>query len=103
MNLQWLQPAMATHISRAGQPRAWRFARLVLVCLTMCLCATAAFALDPQKYITQFVHTAWTEKDGAPADIEAITQTKDGYLWLGSANGFFFFDGIRFAHFEPRA
>jgi hypothetical protein len=24
----------------------------------VCLCATAAFALDPQKAITQFVHTA---------------------------------------------
>jgi ligand-binding sensor domain-containing protein len=103
MNLQLLQPAIATHISRAGQPRSWRFARLAIVWFTVCLFAAAAFALDPGKSITQFVHTAWTERDGAPADIESITQTKDGYLWLGTPNGLFSFDGIRFARFEPRA
>ena len=40
--------------------------------------ATTAFALDPHKAITQFVHTVWTEKEGAPANIAAITQTQDG-------------------------
>ena len=103
MNLQWLQPAIATPISGPGQPRARSFARLVIVWLAMCLFVAAASALDPQKAITQFVHTAWTEKDGAPTDITFITQTKDGYLWLGTSTGLFSFDGIRFAHFEPRA
>jgi ligand-binding sensor domain-containing protein len=103
MNLQLLEPAIATHICRARQPRAWSFARLVIGCFAVCLFATAMFALDPQKSITQFVHTAWTEKDGAPANIEAITQTNDGYLWLGTKTGLFSFDGIRFARFEPRA
>jgi signal transduction histidine kinase len=103
MNLQLLQPASATHISGARQPRAWRFARLVIGWFAVCLFATAGFALDPQKAITQFVHTAWTEKDGAPVNIVAITQTKDGYLWLGTGTGLFSFDGIRFARFEPRA
>ena len=103
MNLQSLEPASATHISGARQPRAWRSARLVIRWFAVCLFATAAFALDPQKAITQFVHTAWTEKDGAPADIRAITQTNDGYLWLGTKTGLFSFDGIRFARFEPRA
>jgi signal transduction histidine kinase/ligand-binding sensor domain-containing protein len=103
MNPQLLQPAITTHISRAGQPCTWRFTRLVIVWFTMCLFAATALALDPQKSITQFVHTAWTEKDGAPADIEAITQTKDGYLWLGTPTGLFSFDGIRFARFQPRA
>src|SRR5271154_152683 len=77
INLQLLEPAIANHASGARQPHAWRSAR--------------------------FVHTAWTDKDGAPADIEAITQTKDGYLWLGTPTGLFSFDGVRFARFEPRA
>jgi signal transduction histidine kinase/ligand-binding sensor domain-containing protein len=94
---------IATHISGAGQPRAWRFARLVIVWITMCLFAAAAFALDSQKSITQLVHTAWTEKDGAPADIVAITQTSDGCLWLGTWTGLFSFDGVRFTRFEPQA
>ena len=65
--------------------------------------ARPAFALDPEKHISQFTHTAWTEKDGAPSDIRAIAQTTDGYLWLGTTGGLFRFDGARFASFEPRA
>jgi ligand-binding sensor domain-containing protein len=103
MNLQLLEPAIAPHISGTRQWCASRSVRLVISLFAVWLFATAAFALDSQKAITQFVHTAWTEKDGAPADIEAITQTKDGYLWLGTLTGLFSFDGIRFAHFEPRA
>jgi ligand-binding sensor domain-containing protein len=102
MNLQLLEPAIAPHISGTRQWCPWRCVRLAISLFAVWLFATAAFALDPQKSITQFVHTAWTEKDGAPADIEAITRTKDGYLWLGTPSDLFSFDGIRFAHFEPR-
>jgi signal transduction histidine kinase/ligand-binding sensor domain-containing protein len=103
MSLESLEPAIATHICGARQPLAWRFARPVTGWFAVWLFATAAFALDPQKAITQFVHTAWTEKEGAPPNIRVLAQTKDGYLWLGTQNGLFSFDGIRFARFEPRA
>jgi ligand-binding sensor domain-containing protein len=103
MNLQLLEPAIAPHISGTHQWCASRSVLLVISLFALWLFATAAFALDPQKSITQFDHTAWTEKDGAQAEIEAITQTKDGYLWLGTPTGLFSFDGIRFARFEPRA
>jgi signal transduction histidine kinase/ligand-binding sensor domain-containing protein len=103
MSLESLEPAIATHICGARQPLAWRFARPVTGWFTVWLFATAAFALDPQKAITQFVHTAWTEKEGAPPNIRVLAQTKDGYLWLGTQNGLFSFDGIRFARFESRA
>jgi ligand-binding sensor domain-containing protein len=103
MNLQLLESAIAPHISGIRQWCASLSVRLVISSFAVWLLATAAFALNPQKSITQFAHTAWTEKDGAPADIVAITQTADGYLWLGTPTGLFSFDGIRFAHFEPRA
>jgi signal transduction histidine kinase/ligand-binding sensor domain-containing protein len=64
------------------------------------VCTTSAYALDPHKAITQFVHTAWTGQDGAPSNIQALAQTTDGYLWLGTATGLFRFDGVRFTHFE---
>ena len=66
------------------------------------LAARPAVALDPEKAITQFTHTVWTEKDGAPSGIRALAQTADGYLWLGTTAGLFHFDGIRFAAFKPR-
>lgn len=51
--------------------------------------------------LAQMYHTAWTVKDGAPTNVESIAQTKDGYLWLGTDNGLFRFDGKRFEHFRP--
>ncbi len=36
---------------------------------------------------------------GAPGGITALAQTTDGYLWIGTTNGLFRFDGIRFASF----
>jgi len=90
------QPVAST--STDLRMRMWSVTLLVLLAL-----ATSAFALDPQKAITQFVHTSWTEKDGAPPGISALAQTTDGYLWLGTDAGLFRFDGLRFVRFEPQA
>jgi PAS domain S-box-containing protein len=46
------------------------------------------------------VHDSWSFKDGAPADVECLAQTNDGFLWLGSPNGLFRFDGTRFEPFR---
>ncbi|ALV08538.1 sensor histidine kinase [Roseateles depolymerans] len=44
----------------------------------------------------EFKHDAWTIEQGAPSRINAITQTRDGYLWIGSVEGLFRFDGVSF-------
>jgi ligand-binding sensor domain-containing protein len=74
-----------------------------LAWLAACATATLAFALDTQRAITQFVHTSWTEKEGAPSNVRALVQTVDGYLWIGTTAGLFRFDGVRFTAFEPPA
>ena len=56
----------------------------------------------PVRPISQWVHTTWTAKDGAPIEIRALAQTTDGYLWLGSSGGLVRFDGVRFVPFAPR-
>jgi signal transduction histidine kinase/ligand-binding sensor domain-containing protein len=76
---------------------------LRLAWLATGIIATSAFALDPQTAITQFVHTSWTEKDGAPNNLRALAQTQDGYLWIGATAGLFRFDGVRFTAYEPPA
>ncbi|MBB3195210.1 sensor histidine kinase [Roseateles terrae] len=43
-----------------------------------------------------FKHDAWSIERGAPSRINAITQTGDGYLWIGSVEGLFRFDGVQF-------
>jgi signal transduction histidine kinase/ligand-binding sensor domain-containing protein len=63
-----------------------------------------AFALDPAMRISQYAHTAWRMQDGvfggAP---HAITQTADGYIWVGTDAGLVRFDGVRFTPWDPPA
>jgi ligand-binding sensor domain-containing protein len=56
-----------------------------------------AFALDPSKTLSQYVHRTWQVQQGLPeASIYSIVQTRDGYLWLGTQTGLIRFDGARF-------
>ena len=57
-------------------------------------------ALEPGRAITQYVRESWIVKDGAPAGtITGITQTPNGYLWLGTeGEGLVRFDGVTFVH-----
>lgn len=68
--------------------------------LLLCLCISASrstHALDPSKRISQYAHTAWRVEDGAFRGApNAIAQTKDGYLWIGTEGGLVRFDGVRF-------
>jgi signal transduction histidine kinase/ligand-binding sensor domain-containing protein len=53
-------------------------------------------ALNPSLDISQYAHTAWRIRDGFTRGvINAITQTPDGYLWLGTEFGLLRFDGVR--------
>lgn len=60
----------------------------------------ALFGLDPQRTPTQYTRAVWTEAQGLPQDyITAITQTADGYLWMGTNEGLTRFDGYDFVTF----
>jgi PAS domain S-box-containing protein len=61
-----------------------------------------AHAVDPERHISQYGHTAWRIQDGFFEGVPyAIKQTADGYLWIGGANGLVRFDGVRFVPFTP--
>lgn len=61
------------------------------------LLATGAFALDPHRTLTQARLSVWTSDAGLPQNtIEAIVQTRDGYLWMGTEEGLVRFDGVQF-------
>ncbi len=44
-------------------------------------------------------HFSWTRRDGAPGSITSLAQTKDGYLWVGSALGLYRFNGLHFSSY----
>lgn len=50
----------------------------------------------PVTPITQWQHTIFAAKDGAPAEIKAMAQDRDGFLWFGGSTGLFRFDGVSF-------
>src|ERR1051325_2818736 len=63
--------------------------------------AISSPSLDPKKSINQYVHDVWTADNGLPqTSVQAIAQTADGYLWLGTQEGLCRFDGVRFALFN---
>jgi len=64
------------------------------------LCESNAFALDPQKTLTQYARTTFTQMQGLPQDsIRGVAQSSDGYLWLGTDEGLARFDGYEFVTF----
>jgi signal transduction histidine kinase/ligand-binding sensor domain-containing protein len=51
---------------------------------------------------SDFLVDVWTSDNDLPdSSVTAITQTPDGYLWIGTQNGLARFDGVRFVHFDP--
>jgi signal transduction histidine kinase/ligand-binding sensor domain-containing protein len=77
-----------------------RLLRSALQVAALLLQSSGALALSPDLRLTQFYHTAWTSKDGAPTNVESLAQTSDGYLWMGAAGGLFRFDGVRFERID---
>src|SRR5579859_3360178 len=58
------------------------------------------YALQPGKALTQYSVTVWGQQQGLPQDtIRAITQTTDGFLWVGTDEGLARFDGYEFVSF----
>src|SRR5262245_34184167 len=70
--------------------------------LALLLVSRPASALDPNVRIKQYRHTAWRVQDGAfESAPNAITQTTDGYIWIGTDSGLVRFDGVRFQPWTP--
>ena len=70
----------------------WLAAGLSLICLI-----GEARALDPNHTLSQYLREQWTTDNNFPGGaIQAITQTADGYLWMGTEKGLVRFDGVNF-------
>lgn len=84
---------------RSGAARVALFA----ICFLLDAFETA-HALDPERLLTQYGHTAWRLQDGElPAQVYPIGQSNDGYLWIGTQAGLVRFDGVSFVPFAKLA
>ena len=68
--------------------------------LVLFFLSSSVLAVDPDRRISQYGHTVWRVQDGSVVPGSQITQTKDGYMWLGTVDGLVRFDGVRFERWQ---
>src|SRR5579864_7781913 len=76
-----------------------------LCCALLAIFAAAALAIAgqarPHNAIQGYGHQAWQALEGLPQDsVQAILQTRDGFLWVGTEKGLARFDGLHFEVFK---
>jgi signal transduction histidine kinase/ligand-binding sensor domain-containing protein len=77
-------------------------AHVIILAVVGLLLSSSALALPPNRRISQYAHTAWRIQDGFFSGTpQTITQTADGYLWIGTEAGLVRFDGVRFVPWTP--
>jgi ligand-binding sensor domain-containing protein/signal transduction histidine kinase len=66
-------------------------------------CCSIAVALNPSLETSQYAHNSWNVREGFfRGPVNAIEQTPDGYLWVGTEFGLYRFDGVRSVLWHPR-
>ena len=77
------------------------YGRIVALALSLLLCPQVITAQDDSRALSRYLSDVWQTEEGLPQNaIQAITQTRDGYLWLSTAHGLVRFDGARFTVFS---
>ena len=88
------------HVNGIEGPVLRRIA--IVVVWALLLTTRTVFALNAAHDVSQYLHTTWRVRDGFwGAGLRAITQTPDGYLWLGGDVGLVRFDGVRGVPWVP--
>ena len=79
------------------QSKLW----MAVVCVYVLLTGRAP-ALDPSKELTEYNCQTWSRQNGLMINgVNAIAQTADGYLWLGTSSGLIQYDGLGFTTLPP--
>jgi ligand-binding sensor domain-containing protein/signal transduction histidine kinase len=90
-----LNRAIVSYLKPARRPAVLVFLLTLLIAIVGI--TESANALDAARALTQAFHRVWQVPQGLPdPKIFVVSQTSDGYLWLGSPAGLIRFDGLRF-------
>ncbi len=77
--------------------------RRLIACLLFLLATAVAAqqpAAEPRLALSQYRIDGWQTEQGLPMDtVQALLQTRDGSLWVGTGAGLARFDGLRFSGF----
>jgi len=70
----------------------------------MLTCAITAPALEPSTPLANYSRQAWGLENGLPQNtVQALVQTPDGFVWLGTEVGLVRFDGNSFQVFDKNS
>jgi signal transduction histidine kinase/ligand-binding sensor domain-containing protein/ActR/RegA family two-component response regulator len=84
----------------ARKRRVAPFASGLVLLATLLSCARL-LALDPHIAAHQYGVQEWNTLSGLPQNsVRSITQSRDGYLWVGTDDGLARFDGLRFTVYD---
>ena len=89
-------------VLRANNSQSGPVIHLLLAITVLSLqIAPVKASLNPGSAVTQYIHKAWQGEAGlSESSVMSVAQTPDGYIWLGTENGLFRFDGVTFTAFD---
>ena len=104
MALNRINSTFANTLSReveAGSQACLCRLGVCLVAASSLFVLAAASALEPSTPLASFGRQAWVMENGLPQNtVQALVQTQDGFIWLGTEVGLVRFDGIGFQVFD---
>src|SRR6185369_2132640 len=92
----WQSPNL-TAVVKASLSTVRHFLFPLLICVPI-----SAFAVFPTNLPQDLTVRVWGKREGLPDNsVNSVLQTRDGYLWVGTAGGLARFDGVRFVPIRP--
>jgi len=90
---EWWLPPAGSHPLNA--------LRGLMVVAMLLGCGRAALALEPSTPLANYGRQSWVMENGLPQNtVQALVQTHDGFVWLGTEVGLVRFDGNGFQVFD---
>jgi signal transduction histidine kinase/ligand-binding sensor domain-containing protein len=75
--------------------------KTLLSCFALIALCRSLGAVELTQPLIQLYHSFWNAKNGLTGSVLAIAQANDGYLWIGTTDGLFRFDGVEFERYQP--
>jgi len=83
---------------------AWRLSCVLFLAAWILGCGFAGRALEPTTPLASYARQSWVMENGLPQNtVQALAQTRDGFVWLGTEVGLLRFDGNSFAVFDKNS
>jgi len=86
---------------RAGKSHPQTIVCSACAALALLVGAPAGLAVEPSTPLANLSRQVWAMESGLPQNtVQALVQTRDGFVWLGTEAGLVRFDGIAFQVFD---